>query len=75
MSEFKNYMKNTLQPMRTYIPGEDLESQGVSVWDGDVPEEGGMIAINPKNPEDKWYVAKKFFEDNYIYMEERNDQD
>ena len=25
-----------------------------------------MIAINPKNPEDKWYVcAKQFFQDNY----------
>jgi len=64
MSEFKNYIKKTLQPMRPYIPGEDLT--GISVWNGDVPKEGGMIAQNPKDPKDTWYVAKKFFEENYI---------
>ena len=65
MSEFKNYTKQTLQPMRPYVPEEDLTAQGISVWDGDVPEEGGMVAQNPKNPSDMWYVAKKFVEDNY----------
>lgn len=50
--------------MRPYIPGEDLT--GISVWEGDVPEPGGMIAVNPKDPNDKWYVAKKYFEENYI---------
>jgi len=64
MSEFKNYIKNTLQPMRLYIPGEDLI--GITVWDGDTPEDGGMIARNPKDLTDKWYVSKKFFEENYI---------
>ena len=24
-----------------------------------------MIARNPKNHEDQWYVAKKYFEDNF----------
>lgn len=64
MSEFKSYIKNTIQPMRPYVPGEDLE--GISVWDGDTPESGGMIAVNPKDPADMWYVSKKFFEDNYM---------
>ena len=66
MSEFKNYIKKTIQPMRSYKPGEDLAAQGVSVWDGDAPEVGGMIAVNPKDPKDQWYVSKKFFEENYI---------
>lgn len=66
MSEFRNYIKNVKQPMRPYIPGEDLVAQGVSVWGGDVPEQGGMVAQNPKNLSDMWYVAKKFFQDNYI---------
>ena len=49
--------------MRPYIPGECLE--GVSVNKEDTPEPGGMIAVNADNPDDRWYVAKKFFEDNY----------
>ena len=70
MSEFKNYIKNVVQPMRPYVLGEDLKGEGISVWDGDTPEDGGMIAVNPKDPKDRWYVAKKFFEDNYILAEE-----
>ena len=42
MTEYKNYRKKNLQPMRPYIPGEDLT--GVSVSPEDTPEEGGMIA-------------------------------
>ena len=49
--------------MRPYKPGEDLTE--ISVSPEDTPEEGGMIAINKDNPKDKWYVAKKFFDDNY----------
>jgi hypothetical protein len=60
---FKNYRKKSTQLMRPYILGEDLT--GVSVNKEDTPEEGGMIAQNPANPQDKWYVAKQFFLDNY----------
>lgn len=63
MSEFKNYRKKGVQPMRPYVPGEDLS--GVSVSDTDTPEEGGMIAQSAKNPADQWYVGKQFFADNY----------
>ena len=63
-SEFKNYIKTVGQPMRPYIMGENLT--GISVWEGDVLEEGGMIAQNPKDTSDMWYVAKQFFEENYI---------
>lgn len=62
-NEYKGYIKKVIQPMRPYIPGEDLT--GVSVWEGDELEEGGMIAVNPEDPTDKWYVAKVFFEQNY----------
>lgn len=64
MNELKNYRKKNVQPMRPYVPGEDLT--GVSVSPEDTPEEGGMIAVNPSNPADKWYVAKQFFADNYV---------
>ena len=62
--EFKNYKrKEKLSQMRPYEPGEDLT--GISVSEEDTPEEGGMISRNPSNPRDQWYVAKKFFEDNF----------
>ena len=60
---WKKYRKTAVQEMRPYVPGEDLT--GISVSATDTPEAGGMIARNPKNPNDQWYVAKKFFEDNY----------
>lgn len=64
MENYKNYIKKAVQPMRPCIPGEDLT--GISVSPEDTPEAGGMIAINPKNPNDKWYVAKDFFQENYV---------
>ena len=57
------YRKKGLQPMFPYVDGQDMA--GVSVSPGDTPEVGGMIAFNPNNHTDKWYVAKRFFEDNY----------
>lgn len=63
MSEYSNYRKKGLAEMRPYIPGEDLT--GISVNKEDTPGEGGMIARNQDNHEDKWYVAKAFFEKNY----------
>jgi hypothetical protein len=65
--EYKNYIKKAVQPMRPYIPGEDLK--GISVSEEDTPEEGGMIVVNPKNPADKWYVAKDFFQENYVEVD------
>lgn len=63
MEEYKHYRKKVTQLMRPYSPGEDMTE--ISVSPEDTPEEGGMIAINKDNPKDKWYVAKKFFGDNY----------
>ena len=66
-SFWKPYRKKSTQSMRPYIPGEDLT--GISVSAEDTPEEGGMIAIDRDNPLDKWYVAKRFFLDNYELAE------
>ena len=64
MPEYKEYRKKNTQLMRPYVPGEDMT--GISVSPEDTPELGGMIAVNDDNHADKWYVAKKFFEDNYV---------
>jgi len=63
MNEFKQYKRKGLSEMRPYIKGEDLT--GVSVSATDDPEtDVGMIARNPLNHTDQWYVARKYFEDN-----------
>ena len=64
--EYKQYHRKGLSELRPYIQGEDLT--GVSISEADKqngsPKEGDMIARNPKNHDDKWLVAKKYFEDN-----------
>lgn len=63
VNKFKNYRKVNVQPMRPYILGEDMT--GISVNKEDTPEVGGMIAVNVNNSEDRWYIAKNFFAENY----------
>ena len=63
MSEWKQYKRKGLSEMRPYVPGEDLTDISVSPED-DPPTDMGMIARNTKNHKDKWYVARKYFEEN-----------
>lgn len=62
MTEWKQYKRKGLSEMRPYVPGEDLS--GISVNKEDTPELGGMVARNPDNHADQWYVAKAYFEKN-----------
>jgi hypothetical protein len=68
MSDFKQYRRKQIAELRPYVPGESL-SDNVSITVADVdagsPKEGDMIARNPKNHNDQWLVAKKYFEDNF----------
>ena len=52
--------------MRPYIAGEDVSHVSISAPDKEngSPKEGDMIARNPKNHDDQWLVAAKYFEDN-----------
>ena len=64
MDNFRKYKRTNIAEMRPYILGEDLT--GTSVAKTDSPSiDMGMIARNPKNHKDQWYVAKKYFEDNF----------
>lgn len=60
------YKRKGLSEMRPYVPGEDVT--GVSISDADKangsPRDGDMIARNPKNHNDQWLVAEKYFKDN-----------
>ena len=62
-SEWRLYKRRGLSEMRPYVLGEDLAGVSVSAQD-DPPNDMGMIARNPKNHADQWYVARKYFEDN-----------
>ena len=63
MSEFKQYKRKGLSEMRPYVPGEDMTH--ISVADIDDPgTDMGMVARNPQNHADQWYVARKYFDDN-----------
>ena len=59
----KVYVKSAYQPMRPYVEGEDMT--GIGIFDGNTPEVGGMIAYNPNNFKDMWYVSPVFFGENY----------
>jgi len=62
---WKQYRRKGLSEMRPYVSGEDMA--GISLSDADKKLdtlEGGMIARNPRNHDDKWYVNKKYFIEN-----------
>jgi len=64
MSKFKEYKRKNIAEMRPYVLDEDLT--GISVALVDHPHEDmGMIARNPQNHKDQWYVARKYFEENF----------
>ena len=66
MSEFKQYKRKGLSEMRPYVVGEDVETISIAEVDkgNGSPKVGDMIARNPKNHEDQWLVAEKYFNDN-----------
>jgi hypothetical protein len=64
MSKWKQYRRKGLSEMRPYVEGEELT--GVSINPVDTPAVGGMIARNPVNHQDQWYVAEEYFKENLI---------
>ncbi len=63
MENWKQYKRKGLSEMRPYIQGEDLSRVSVSPEDNPGTDMG-MIARNPKNHADQWYVARAYFDDN-----------
>jgi hypothetical protein len=60
---WKKYRRTGLSEMRPYVKGES--TMNISVSKEDFPSDDmGMVARNPKNHDDQWYVARKYFEDN-----------
>ncbi len=62
--KFKEYQRTNVAEMRPYVPHENLTNISVSKED-DPLTDLGMIARNPSNHKDQWYVADKYFKDNF----------
>ena len=67
---FKKYIRKGFSEMRPYVLGEDMGN--ISVAKIDTLEKGGMVARNPKNHLDQWYVAKQYFENNLELVKDYN---
>lgn len=61
---YKKYQRTNIAEMREYINGEDMTEVSVSKEDNPAIDMG-MIARNPINHKDKWYVARKYFNENF----------
>lgn len=61
-----NYRRTGVSEMRPYVEGEDMTRISVSHPDKEngSPKAGDMIARNPKDHNDQWLVAEKYFKDN-----------
>lgn len=71
MSEFKKYQRTNIAEMRPYIKGEDLSNVSVSPED-DPENDMGMIARNPDNYQDQWYVNSEYFKKNFKIVSDKN---
>lgn len=70
MSAFKQYRRKHIAELRPFVPGENLTRPiKVSISQPDLdngsPQEGDMIARNPKDFTDQWLVAAAYFSDNF----------
>ena len=70
MAEWKHYRRTNIAEMRPYVVGEDLRNVSVSDQDDPVTDKG-MIARNPKNHKDQWYVARAYCEANFEWIDAR----
>lgn len=65
MPEFKKYRKSGITEMIPYIPGEVFPA-GIALNPLDDISKDGMIARNPENHDDMWFVSQEYFDKNYV---------
>jgi hypothetical protein len=66
-SEFKQYRRIQIAELREWQDGDDMTRVSVSASDKEAgsPKYGDMIARNPKNHDDQWLVAERYYFDNF----------
>lgn len=64
---YKQYRRTQIAEMADWEPGFDMCDVSVSVADASAgsPRAGDKIARNPANHDDRWLVAKAYFEANF----------
>lgn len=72
-AKFKPFWKLSPTWMRHYEVGETLDN--VSVGAGETVGPGGMVAINPENEADQWWVSAEYFETNFLTEIEADGRD
>ena len=67
MTEFKQYRRSQIAELTEWVPGYDMSRVSISAPDREAgsPKAGDMIARNPKNNDDQWLVAARYFADNF----------
>lgn len=77
MTTWTQYRRTNIAEMRPYASGgENLTGISVSAPDQILMVQDlekfrlGMIARNPQNHDDQWYVARDYFEANFEKIEE-----
>lgn len=67
MTKYKKYRRTQIAEMADWEPGFDMSK--VSISDADMiagsPKLGDKIARNPANHDDRWLVAKAYFDANF----------
>ena len=65
--EYKQYRRTAIAEMADWEPGFDMTNVSVSYADrlAGSPKDGDKIARNPSNHDDRWLVAKAYFEANF----------
>ncbi len=71
MDEWRQYKRTGLSEMRPAGPDDSADNISVNredsgEWSG---PRNGMVARNPKNHADRWYVAARYFADNFEPVE------
>lgn len=64
---YTHFRRKQIAHLRPWEPGLDMTGVSVSAPDVEAgsPKAGDMIAVNIKNPADKWLVAAAYFADNF----------
>jgi hypothetical protein len=67
MPEYKQYRRTQIAEMTDWTPDFDMTNVSVTAVDRNAgsPKEGDKIARNPADHDDKWLVAKAYFEANF----------
>ena len=63
MSQWQLHQRISYVELRPYVKGEPM--RGIGFNQNDELKEGGMIARNPHDHTDMWYINEEYFKMNY----------